>query len=253
MTRDYQRDFSLHSANVHDFARRRRKALTIARVLADWLGEGLAAAQLLDVGASTGAITAELASHVRHAVGVDIDEHAIAIAREKFASPRCEFRTGDAMDIAAEDASVDIVLCAHVYEHVPDPNVMMAEIARVLKPGGVCYFSAGNRLAVDEPHYHLPFLSVVPKWLAHPYLRLAGRGSHYYEEHRTLWGLRRLVAGFEVTDYTRRLIAEPERFGTDYMVPPGSTKQRLALAVTDTAMWLCPGYVWLLRRPARQT
>lgn len=248
--RDYQRDFSLHSRNVHDIDRRRLKAQTIIRVLSELLGPALADATVLDVGASTGAITAALGEHVREVIGLDIDEHAIAIARERYASPGSTFQVGDAMQLEVESSSVDVVLCAHVYEHVPDPTRMMGEIRRVLKPGGWCYFSAGNRLAIDEPHYHLPLLSIVPKWLAHPYLRLSGRGQHYYEEHQTLWGLRRLVAAFRVVDYTRPLIAEPERYGTAYMLTPGSLKQRLALFVIDRVPWLCPGFIWLLQKPA---
>ena len=172
-------------------------------MLRERLGPALAEAVLLDVGASTGTIAASLAEHVRTVIGLDIDAHAIAAARERWARPNCAFRLGDAMHLDLADASVDVVLCAHVYEHVPDPQRMMREIARVLKPGGWCYFTAGNRLAIMEPHYRLPFLSIVPKWLAHRYLRLAGRGTHYYEEHLGWWGLRRLVADFRCVDYTR--------------------------------------------------
>jgi 2-polyprenyl-3-methyl-5-hydroxy-6-metoxy-1,4-benzoquinol methylase len=247
--RGYQRDFSLTSRNPHDFAQRRRKAETIAAVMRDVLGAALAGAVVLDVGASTGAITAALCEHVRAVVGIDIDPHAIATATSEFANAATHFAVGDAMQLAFADHSVDVVLCAHVYEHVPDPTRMMQEIRRVLKPGGWCYLSAGNRLAVDEPHYHLPFLSVLPKWMAHIYLRLLGRGTHYYEEHLSWWGLRRLVAGFDVVDYTRRVIADPERFHTAYMVAPHSHKQRAALWLVDHAMWLCPGYVWMLRSP----
>ena len=249
MSRGYQRDFSLHSTNVHDVAGRQRKAATIAAVLRERLGPTLADAVLLDVGASTGTIAASLAEHVRAVIGLDIDAHAIAAARERWTRPNCEFRLGDAMHLDLADASIDVVLCVHVYEHVPDPQRMMREIARVLKPGGWCYFTAGNRLAIMEPHYRLPFLSIVPKWLAHHYLRLAGRGTHYYEEHLGWWGLRRLVADFERVDYTRALIAEPDRYGTAYMIPPHSWRQRVGLAVVDWLPWLCPGYVWLLGKP----
>ena len=92
------------------------------------------------------------------------------------------------MNLPFGDESFDIVICSHVYEHVPDPERMFDQIHRVLKPGGVCYFSAGNRLMWNEPHYDLPLLSVLPRPLAHLYIRLAGKADRYHEKHLTYWG-----------------------------------------------------------------
>ena len=94
-----------------------------------------------------------------------------------------------------------MVVCAHVYEHVPDARRLMAEIWRLLRPGGVCYFAAGNRLSIMEPHYRLPFLSWLPPSAADRYLRVTGKGNSYYERHATLWGLKRLTRDFTVIDY----------------------------------------------------
>jgi SAM-dependent methyltransferase len=80
----------------------------------------------------------------------------------------------DALHLPFADDSLDVVICSHVYEHVPEPVQMFREIHRVLCMGGVCYFSAGNRLMWNEPHYNLPLLSVLPRPLAHLYIRLAG-------------------------------------------------------------------------------
>jgi SAM-dependent methyltransferase len=126
----------------------------------------------------------------------------------------------------------------------------MAEIGRVLRPGGVCYFAAGNRWQWREPHYRLPLLSVVPRAVANLYLRLLGRGSHYYEKHRSHGSLRRLVRDFELHDYTLRLIREPRRFALDYLLPPASIKQRLASAIAALAPGLIPTYIWLLEKRA---
>lgn len=249
MKRGYQNDFSLHSQVVHDHAGRRRKAATILAVLREVVSD-LALARVLDVGASTGAIDAELALHCGEVCGIDIDSHAVKAARKNFVAGNLSFKIGDAMALPAADLSVDVVICAHVYEHVPNAMRLMSEIARVLKPAGVCFFSAGNRYAWTEPHYQLPLLSVVPKYVAHRYLRALGRGSHYYEAHLSYFGLRRLVRGFEVLDYTARLIDQPARYGTDYMLAPGSLRQRAAQWLVHGLPWLCPGYIWVLRKPA---
>src|SRR5690606_24205341 len=104
----------------------------------------------------------------------------------------------------------------------------MAEIRRVLKPGGVCYFAASNRFMWNEPHHNLPLLSVVPRRLAHFYVRLFGKADHYHELHFSYWGLKRLVKDFEVVDYTRKVIEDPVRYKISYMIKPGSLKSGLA-------------------------
>jgi ubiquinone/menaquinone biosynthesis C-methylase UbiE len=151
------------------------------------------------------------------------------------------------------DGSVDVVTCTHVYEHVPDAGQLMAEIDRVLKPGGVCLFIAGNRLTLVEADNHLPLLSVVPRWMAHRYMRVMGRGATYYEHTRTVWGLRALVRRFVVHDYTLRVLREPERFYATDLVRSGTFRQRVAIGVVKAAYWLSPTYVWVLEKPAART
>jgi ubiquinone/menaquinone biosynthesis C-methylase UbiE len=180
--------------------------------------------------------------------GVDIDREAIASARRSFVRPNLGFAVADGLALPFGDAAFDVVLCAHVYEHVPDPRRLLTEIRRVLKPGGVCYFAAGNRFQPMEPHYRLPLLSVVPKFLAHLYLRVLGRGRHYYETHLSYWQLRRLVSGFVVDDCTARMIEAPGRYAMEYLLPPGSLKAALARAFVRFAYPFVPTYIWLLRR-----
>lgn len=250
MTRDYQLDFSSRMVSMYDTRARQRKAQTMVAVLRDHFGERLPQLDVLTVGASTGIIDAWLAQHVRDVTGIDIDEKAIAHANAEFAGEHLRFRVGDAMALPAADNSVDVVICAQVYEHVPDAEKMMAEIRRVLRPGGTCYFAANNRLIVREPHYGLLFLSWLPQKLADLYLRVAGKGDHYYEQHRTLGNLRRLVADFRVIDYTVRIADDPAAFHADYMIPARGWKGFVVRMLARRAYWLFPGYIWLLEKPA---
>jgi ubiquinone/menaquinone biosynthesis C-methylase UbiE len=249
-SRGYQHEFSSASPAMRDLLGRERKARTTVAVLRDYLAGELRGLSLLNVGGSMGIIDNVLADHFGRVVGVDIDRAAIEHAERAYRRDNLAFQVGDAMALGFADDAFDVVVCSHVYEHVPDARRMMAEISRVLKPGGVCYFAAGNRLMWTEPHYGLPLLSVLPRPLAHLYIRLAGKAQHYHELHFTYWGLRKLVDGFEWHDYTRRIVADPEAFGADYMLRPGSLKARVAAAIAEHAYWLLPSYIWLLRKPA---
>ena len=249
MSRGYQYDYASINPGVFDREGRRRKAETMLAVLDDFIAAPLSGLSLLDVGGSAGAIDIVLAEHFARVLSVDIDAAAIAHAQANFQRENLEFRVDNAEQLAQADASFDVVVCSHVYEHVPDAARLMQEIRRVLKPGGVCYFAAGNRLAWNEPHYNLPLLSVVPRWLAHRYIRLAGRADFYHEQHLSWWGLRRLVGEFEPHDYTARIAADPARYAAGYLLPPGSLKTAVARAVLRFVPWLCPGYIWVLRKP----
>lgn len=246
---EYQHGFSaMHAHEMYDVQGRTVKAKKALAVMSDALGP-LSDLRLLDLGCSTGLLTQVYGEAFGEVVGIDIDDEAITFATRENSKPNIQFRVTDGMQLDFPENSFDVITCTQIYEHVPDDTRLMAEIRRVLRPGGVCFFSAGNRLILMERHYNLPLLSVVPKPIGHLYVRILGKSRKYYENHRTLWGLRRLVTGFEVLDYTRRIVAEPERFSATDMLRPGSLKQRLGLILLDRAYWLCPNYVWLLRKP----
>jgi SAM-dependent methyltransferase len=249
LSRGYQYGFSANSPYVYDVENRERKARTMTAVLEDFLTAPLDRYDLLNVGGSAGVIDNYLAQHFHTVTGVDIDAPAIAHARETFQRDNLHFQVADALHLPFSDESIDVVICSHVYEHVPDPVRMFDEIFRVLRKGGVCYFSAGNRLMWNEPHYNLPLLSVLPRPLAHVYIRLSGKARYYHEKHLSYWGLISLVRRFSIHDYTARLVTEQERFHTDYMIRPGSTKARVAGIILRLAYWAFPGYIWLLRKP----
>jgi ubiquinone/menaquinone biosynthesis C-methylase UbiE len=233
---------------MHDLLGRERKARTMVAVLQDYFQQPLDRLTLLNVGGSTGIIDNFLAGHFRSVVGVDIDAAAIEHAKKTYERENLTFEVGDAMDLIYPDNSFDVAVCSQVYEHVPDAGAMMEEIFRVLKPEGVCYFAANNRIMWKEPHYDLPLLSMVPRPLAHVYIRMAGKASYYHELHLSYWGLRRLVRRFKIHDYTRRIMRAPEKYAVEYMVRPGTAKARIAVFIAQCLYWLMPGYVWILQK-----
>ena len=251
--REYQYDFSKTSAGMYEAQGRERKAQTMVAVLEDYFQVPLNKLCLLNVGSSSGMIDNYLAHYFRAVVGVDIDEPAIDQARDDFQKDNLEFQVGDALSLQFPANSFDVVICSQVYEHVPSPHKMLDEIFRVLVPGGVCYFAAGNKLMWNEPHYNLPLLSAIPRPLAHAYIRLAKKAPLYHELHYTYWGLRKLVGRFVIYDYTLKTISCPKKYHIDYMIPPGSIKAAIAKLIAGKLRWLSPGYIWLLEKPKKES
>ena len=249
MHRGYQYGFSDKGDEMFDQSGRQKKAITMIKILSDFLETPLDELSVLNVGGSTGFIDEYLSRYCKSVIGVDIDEKAISYARQNFKNDNLTFEVGDAMNLHYEISTFDVVVCSQVYEHVPDAEQMMSEIFRVLKPGGIVYFAAGNRLMFNEPHYNLPLLSILPKPLADIYIRLSGKADHYYEKHFTYWGLKYLVRSFTVIDYTEKVISNPQKYKTEYMVKPDSNKQKIAMLLSRYLIWLVPGYIWILEKP----
>jgi SAM-dependent methyltransferase len=92
--------------------------------------------EVLDAGCGVGYGTAVLAPHARRVVGVDLDPAAIAYARSRYGADNVEFREGDVQALDLADASFDAVCSFETIEHVPDRDAFLAEMRRLLRPGG---------------------------------------------------------------------------------------------------------------------
>lgn len=244
-TRGYQTGFFSEHDGVRDLAGRQRKARKIAAVLREHAGFPLEQAVCLDVGCSSGLITAELAPLFKCLLGGDYDGPALRHAPRSQGGP-LTFAQIDAMRLPVADSVIDVVICAQVYEHVPDDRRLAAEIFRVLRPGGVVFFSGPNWLYPIEPHYFLPFLHWLPDRWAGAYLRLFRMGNAYYERSRTWWGLHRLWHQFDIRDVTVDLIKQrpgdltlDRRLGWAQSVPAGLLRGLVPLM---------PNFNWVLRK-----
>jgi ubiquinone/menaquinone biosynthesis C-methylase UbiE len=104
---------------------------TVRRLLAPLRGDERA----LDVGCGAGALAYALAPLVGEVVGIDASEDLVDVAREH-APPGCTFVVGDAEALPFPYGDFDLVGCLRVLHHVRRPELVVAEIARVTRPGG---------------------------------------------------------------------------------------------------------------------
>jgi SAM-dependent methyltransferase len=110
----------------------------VAREFVDWLAIA-PDARWLDVGCGTGALTQTILHHASpgQVNGIDPSDGYLALAREQIQDPRLRFAFGDARNIPADSASYDVAVSALVLNFIPDVSSGMAEMARVVRPGGV--------------------------------------------------------------------------------------------------------------------
>ncbi|SHF89273.1 class I SAM-dependent methyltransferase [Streptoalloteichus hindustanus] len=96
--------------------------------------DALPAGVAVDAACGTGRISAVLAERGHRVLGVDSSPDMLAVARERV--PDGEFSVGDLRRLPVADAGADLVVCALALTHVPDLGPVLAEFARVLRPGG---------------------------------------------------------------------------------------------------------------------
>lgn len=108
------------------------------RAFIDWLSPP-PNLRWVDIGCGNGAFTQLLVQHcVPMAIeGVDPSEGQLAFARERLATPVAKFRQGDAMELPFADGTFDAAMMALVVFFIPDPARGVAEMARVVRPGGL--------------------------------------------------------------------------------------------------------------------
>ncbi|MEV5572663.1 methyltransferase domain-containing protein [Spirillospora sp. NPDC052269] len=97
-------------------------------------------------------------------VGVDRDDAMLATARERMAGrPHVSLRAGDLHELPLDDASADRAHTDRVLQHVADPARALAEIRRVLRPGG--------RVVLAEPDWDALLIDTVDPSVSRGYAR----------------------------------------------------------------------------------
>jgi len=89
-------------------------------------------------------------------LALDLDPDMVRLARRRlapYAPRRCRVEVGDAASIPEPDASFDAVFDFGILHHVPDWPAAVAEVARVLRPGGRFFFEEVTRSALDRWAY----------------------------------------------------------------------------------------------------
>lgn len=125
-------------------------------------------AKVLDIGAAQGRALVVLVEEGYDAYGVEPWDQAretAAVMAEEF-GVSFDLRAGAAEEIPFPDAHFDVVLATAVMEHVTDLEQSLAEISRVLKPGGVFWFSSASAMCpIQNEITSFPGFGLYPDFL----------------------------------------------------------------------------------------
>ena len=128
----------------------------------------------MDVGCGEGQVARIAASAGLDVLGIDPAMSQVEVARERAGGPRYEQGTADHLPV--DDGAADAVVACLVFEHISDVDAALAEVARVLRPGGRFLFLLNHPLlqtpgsgwiddqVLDPPEQY---------WRIGPYLREA--------------------------------------------------------------------------------
>ena len=111
--------------------------------------DGYRGRRVLEVGCGAGVDLARFARGGASVVGVDLSSSAIDLARANFEQQSLtgDFRVADGEALPFEDNSFDLVFAHGVVQYTADPQRLVDECRRVLKPGGEAVFQVYNRIS----------------------------------------------------------------------------------------------------------
>lgn len=203
----------------------------------------------IDIGCSVGTVTQVLSRYVGRIEGIDNDAQAIQFARQTYRQPNLAFTKCDALNLPYLPNNFDVAICQEVYSYVTDPQKLLIEIYRILKPGGFCYFVGDNLFFPLESQYHIPFLLYLPDSFAIMILKLIGRKNYYLGHYQSYWGLKKLARKFIIHDYTLAILQNPEKYKFTRLYKYKKWVHHLPHWSLSFIKFFLPTYIWILEKP----
>lgn len=195
---------ALHPQSRPDYELRRymstsgiERGMKIIKVIEKYTS--LSHKKVLDIGCATAGISIAFAKRDARIVGLDITRRVSLMAKRRTYEEgvNVPLLLADGENMPFFNESFEIVVCNNIIEHVPHPKKLVDEIERVLKPGGILFLSAPNKISpisiLSDPHYNLFGVSLLPPKISDFYVTAvrkrakSGKSGLWYMP--TYWGL----------------------------------------------------------------
>lgn len=182
------------------FKKKYQKSMKIISVISEF--KDLSKSGILDIGCGTGIITENLGKICKKVIGVDVENKRLIKEGYKFKLIKNE-------KLPFKDNTFDVVISNQIIEHVSNQEEHIKEIYRVLRNKGICYLATPNKYWPIEPHYHLPFLGILPKGLANFYLKIFWNKNYNIKLLSYTQLINKLKKYFIINDFTFKVIKNP--------------------------------------------
>lgn len=159
---------------------------------------------ILDVGCGGGILSEALARAGAEVTGIDLSRKAIQIAKLHLYESKLAINYhAIALEewVSAHPETSDVVICMELLEHVPDPALLVTQLAKACKPGGSIFFATINRTLQAYANAILA-AEYLLQWLP--------RGTHDYQK---------FITPAELANWCRRANLTPKKMaGIDYQL-----------------------------------
>lgn len=166
----------------------RNRYLFVEESLAEWGKKGKFG-KALNLGTGEGDYDVMIAPYCNELIACDINEGDIAFARELNKDlENVQYQVENALSLSFPDNTFDLIISVDVLEHVGQPEIMIAEVARVLKPGGMAF--------ITFPQLYFPVTyDPINRWLGYFSKKKISEGAYAF-------GHEYLIPGSQFRDWT---------------------------------------------------
>ena len=222
-----------------DESTRVNKANKILSVLGDYVNIG--ECNVIDIGTGSGHIATEMGKVCKSLTSVDLYD-------ERVEKDNYEFVKVDDERLPFKDGMFDVAISNHVIEHVPNQNLHVKEIRRMLKPGGVFYLATPNRFWYMDPHYKLPFITWLPRF-ANNIIFKVFKKKEWDIYSMSYFKINKLVRKwFKIDNISLKMIRNPKKFNLDVYKRLHPFLKYIPTSFLSVLNYFLPTYVLVLRK-----
>jgi len=163
---------------VADWAHKEHQAQGVLADFRKRVGDP-AGAEMLEIGFGSGVHVATFAAAGARMRALEVNEVLLGLAQGLLRERGliATLSVYDGVSVPYPDNSFDYIYSISVLEHASNPAKLLQEVARVLRPGGLCYIAFPNRWSLRETHTGFLFVGYLPRAAAKAALRFLGSNA----------------------------------------------------------------------------